>query len=126
MNEEDFLMDIKEEAKKLLKQNKTIIGYIGEEKIDEAFTKIYIPDTPEEFSEKCGAYSLSVDGFNKKDYICISPDATSYTIIREVLQYITSEFGLEGYRIKNGIAQNRRHRAGPSKSRTFRIYCNKN
>lgn len=124
MSEEDY--DIKEEAKQLLKKNKTIISYIGEEKIEDVFTKIYIPDTQEEFSEMCDNYSLSVDGFNKKDYICISPYATPYTVIREVLQYITSEFDLEGYRTKNGIAQDRRNRANSFKLWTFRTYCNKN
>lgn len=105
MEEEGYLeIDIKQIARELLQNNKTIIRCIGEEKLNDVFEKIHILDTQEQFSEKCGCYSLSVDGFNEKDYICISPDATPYTIIREVLQYITSEFNHEGIRIKNGIS----------------------
>ena len=79
MSEEDY--DIKEEAKQLLKKNKTIISYIGEEKIEEVFTKIYISDTQEEFSQRCIAERGIIDeGFNTKDYICISPLQVTFDI----------------------------------------------
>lgn len=107
MGEEGYLeIDIKQIAKQLLQNNETIIRSIGKEKLDNAFGNIHVLDTQAEFREESGGYSSSTDGFNRKDYICIGPDATPYTIIREVLQYTTSDFDQYGERTKNGIAQN--------------------
>lgn len=106
MGEEGYLeIDIKEIARQILQNNETIIRSVGKERLDNVFENIHVLDTQVEFREEGLEYSSSTDGFNKKDYICIGPEATPYTIIREVLQYITSDFNESGERTKNGIAK---------------------
>lgn len=86
--------------------NSKIMLYVSPEKIEEAFTKIYVYDNKDEFLREFGRSGWSgerLEGFNRNNGSYLGPDATVHTVIHEVLHGISSEFDEQGHRIKNGI-----------------------
>ena len=86
--------------------NSEIMLYVSPERIEEAFSKIYVYDNKEEFLREFGKSGWSgerLEGFNRNNGSYLGPDATVHTVIHEVLHEISSEFNEQGHRIKNGI-----------------------
>lgn len=81
--------------------------YIPKEKIQEAFSNIYVYEKEEDFIKAFGKNSYHnggiLEGFNRNGISHLGPNATSHTIIHEVLHELSSEFDSEGHRTKNGI-----------------------
>lgn len=93
-----------------------IINYIGIDKIEEAFSKIFIFNNSKEFYKAYGLDDYNnerLEGFNRSNGNYLNPDyATAHTVIHEVLHGISSEFDNQGHRIKNGIMGEQRTRFG--------------
>lgn len=86
--------------------NSEIMLYVSPERIEEAFSKIYVYDNKEEFLREFGRSGWSgerLEGFNRNNGSYLGPDATVHTVIHEVLHGISSEFDEQGHRTKNGI-----------------------
>lgn len=99
------MSNIVQEAKYKI-YNSEIMLYVSPEKIEEAFTKIYVYDNKDEFLREFGKRGWSgerLEGFNRNNGSYLGPDATVHTVIHEVLHWISSEFDEQGHRIKNGI-----------------------
>lgn len=87
--------------------NSEIMLYVSPEKIEEAFSKIYVYNSKKEFLQEYGRDDFDIndrlEGFNRNNGSYLGPDATVHTVIHEVLHAISSEFDEQGHRIKNGI-----------------------
>ena len=98
--------NIKEDAKYKI-YNSELVKYVSPEKIEEAFSKIHTYDNINEFLETYGKPGYSngrLEGFNRNGESYIGPNATSHTVIHEVLHTLSSRFDSEGHRIINGIS----------------------
>lgn len=95
---------ILEEAKQKVYQS-PIVKYIKPEKIEKAFSKVYVYENEEEFLKVHGKSWTGgrLEGFNRNGISYIGPQATPHTIIHEVLHTLSSEFDKKGHRIVNGI-----------------------
>ena len=96
---------ILDEAKEKI-YNSPIVKYVSKERIEEAFKRIYVYDTEEDFFKAYGRPKESDDyleGFNRANGSYIGPNATVHTIIHEVLHNFSSEFDNDGHITKNGL-----------------------
>lgn len=98
------MSNIVQHAKQIV-YHSSIVNYISEEKVEEAFRKITIYDTQDELLKEYGndKYSNKLEGFNRSSGIYLGPYSTVHTVIHEVLHEISSEFDENGHRIKNGL-----------------------
>lgn len=97
--------DIVEKAKNII-YNSNIMTYVPKEKIDRAFFKIHIFNNKEEFIQAYGKNDYEdsrLEGFNRNHESFIGPDATTHTVIHEVLHELSSKFDKQGHRLENGI-----------------------
>lgn len=99
-------MDIIKEAKNII-YNSEIMQYVTQERIEVSFKRIHLYEDKVKFLEAYGRNDFDkndrLEGFNRKDGTYLGPDATTHTVIHEVLHEISSKFDENGHRIKNGI-----------------------
>lgn len=102
-------MNIVQQAKSII-YNSSIMQYIPQDKIEEAFSHIYVYDNKEDFLREYGRDDFDkndrLEGFNRSKGSYLGPDATVHTVIHEVLHGISSKFDEQGHRIENGIQGN--------------------
>ena len=86
--------------------NSEIMLYVRPEQIEQAFQNIYVYENKEEFFKVYGRNDYNggrLEGFNRAGISYLGPDATSHTVIHEILHTLSSKFDKQGHRIVNGI-----------------------
>lgn len=98
-------MNIIENAKNKIYKS-PIMQYVSKERVDEAIKGIVYYANKKDFVQAFGSNSFKegrLEGFNRRGISYLSPEATTHTVIHEVLHTLSSDFGRDGHRIKNGL-----------------------
>lgn len=101
------MANIIQEAKQKIYHSEVML-YVTPEQVEKAFQKIHLYSNVEEYKRTHGITHNNMEGANNSEGIYISPEATAHTVIHEVLHELSSEFGKDGHRIKNGIMGNKK------------------
>ena len=108
------MVNIIQDAKQII-YNSEIMLYVSPEKIEKAFQQIYVYNDKNSFLKAFGSNDYTdgrLEGFNRNNVSYLGPDATSHTVIHEVLHSLSSEFDNEGHRTVNGISGSGNFRFG--------------